>query len=134
MIPIIEPPVHGRSYRKRDGSWPIYHVIQVDDEVVSCVFRWPNGNTSVGTTTLKEMGWPNLGLNDEPDSSSHSVVGMAANLIVHRDADPVMFRYYGPIYVRALGRGIVLKDGDQYLEDVLHDGHYEAEIVFRRKS
>ena len=40
------------------------------------------------------------------------------------------FSYRGRIYVRPIGRGIVLEDreGKPHLDDVLEEGEYEAEI------
>lgn len=41
------------------------------------------------------------------------------------------FAYAGRIYVRLLGRGVVLEDHPQqlYLEDVLEEGYYRAVIT-----
>ena len=45
------------------------------------------------------------------------------------------FHYRGRIYVRPIGRGIVLEDrlGKPHLDDLLEEGEYEAEIRLLRK-
>ncbi len=46
------------------------------------------------------------------------------------------FYYRGRIYVRPIGRGIVLedRDGKPHLDDVLDEGEYEAEIRLVRRA
>jgi len=52
------------------------------------------------------------------------------------DNDTEVFRYAGNVYVKPVGRGIVLdeEEGEPFLETAIPPGSYEAVIVLRRRE
>ena len=49
--------------------------------------------------------------------------------------EKIALRYSGNVYIRPLGRGVVLKDlpGEPEIDDLVSEGNYYAEIIVKLK-